>query len=202
MIRQAGKEAGSMERRRLGDIPKKYYAELSCCRPVGACRIELVGLLLSDTVSIGCEVKMKTGAYSSSSKIIVNSRPSNGVQVYTNSGRIYNHSAWFGVPANTVCFFETLTTATRRSLIYNGQTTYDSRTISISNGETVYLFSRPGDSLPTNETFYYIKLKVNGAVARDLVFARRLADNGIGMWDKISGVFYENVGSGYFEEVL
>lgn len=45
---------------------------------------------------------------------------------------------------------------------------------------------------------YSCKIYDNGTLVRDFMPARRLADNVLGMWDKVNKVFYTNAGTGTF----
>lgn len=64
---------------------------------------------------------------------------------------------------------------------------------------TLQIFSMQGSYNVANQTLWYCKVELNGAVVREFIPARRLSDNTVGLYDKVNGVFYGSANSNKFE---
>ena len=85
----------------------------------------------------------------------------------------------------------------------NGETvqTYAATTFSGANSMWIAGMNQGGSSSSIcvdGVTFYYVQVFDNGTMVRDYVPAKRDSDEAIGMYDRLSGTFYENQGTGAF----
>lgn len=63
----------------------------------------------------------------------------------------------------------------------------------------IFIFALNAINVQENTTrMYYFKIYNNGTLVRDLVPCYRIADNEVGMYDVVNGVFYINKGEGTF----
>ena len=62
----------------------------------------------------------------------------------------------------------------------------------------ICIFARTGGEGNTKIKLYYFKIYDNGTLIRDFVPCKVKADNSIGLYDRLTGVFYANMGTGTF----
>ena len=145
--------------------------------------------------SVDLEFKMKLSDTQSTSKLIART-PSYALQVYTNSGRVYNQGAWLWGGTSNILNCKTHTTGEQRTLTVNANSTTQNFTRNFTNSDTVFhLFSS------SNDRFNSISIKINNSVVGEYVFARKIGDSEVVMYDTLSGQVYHNDDTGHFEEV-
>lgn len=176
--------------RREYDI-EELYEDVNCLHSVNT--YIMSGLFNEpNTTEIKLQFKCRVNSYSSSHAIAV-SVPTAGLQVYSNSGRMYNQGAWLRVTSGSVNEFETVTTLTKRTLkLIGGSNTSQTFTRSITDGEEIKLFGIYPDDI------YYLKIYINGVLRRDYVPKKRLSDGVCGFFDLVENKFYSGDGEGYF----
>ena len=138
---------------------------------------------------------------SNGSRCFYISSPNAGLQVYLNGGHIYNQVNLISIQANTDYIIETVTTAKTRDLTINGVYRHDSFSRSITDNAPIYTFGSPNYAGEVdggikvkmrNQKFY-----VNSNLVRD--FIPVLDKNNVPcLWDKITGQFFYNAGTGSF----
>ena len=86
---------------------------------------------------------------------------------------------------------------------------YNDQTVSVRLGTnfpnlTMYLFAHNTIKggvpvvFPSKTMMYYFKVWDNGTLVANFVPAKRRSDNAIGMYDSVTGTFFENAGTGTF----
>lgn len=81
----------------------------------------------------------------------------------------------------------------------NGSTSSGSYNGSINNGLTFYLFSQNFTTVNIAKCrFYFCQMWDSSTLIRDFIPAKRKSDSAIGMYDLVSGTFFENDGTGEF----
>ena len=145
---------------------------------------------------------MKLYDTAATSEVIAKS-PTAALQVYSNSGRLYNQAAWLYVGTSNVANCTTNTTGTQRKLTVNGSSTTQNFTRNFANSDVVfYLFSEGNKTgNPSNDYFNFIDVKINNGYIGKYVFARKIGDSEIVLYDTLSDKVYHNEGTGHFEEV-
>lgn len=83
-----------------------------------------------------------------------------------------------------------------------GETEVSLTEVSFDLGNNMYLFTTQKDGTPdtaiASVTCYGVKMWKDGSIVRNLLPAKRIADNEIGLYDIVNDVFYTNDGSGSF----
>ncbi|MBP5177411.1 MAG: tyrosine-protein phosphatase, partial [Clostridia bacterium] len=83
----------------------------------------------------------------------------------------------------------------------DGETVYTHEQKEFACGCTMYIFTcnKNGSSYrPSSMKLYSMKIYDNGVLVRDFVPCYRNSDNKVGLYDKVNGVFYTNIGTGEF----
>lgn len=126
--------------------------------------------------------------------------------ILTNSsGSIYfNNNNRAGNATNINCAINTKHAFTLNStkLILDGVGVNGSTTQGTANNTALALFANKVENPTLGKdvgcTIYGIKIQENNTLVRDFVPAIRLSDNELGMYDKVSGTFFTNAGTGTF----
>ena len=75
----------------------------------------------------------------------------------------------------------------------------DTQTLSGESSTNLFLLARNASTFePARARLYYAKIYVGDELVRDFVPAMRKRDSEVGLYDKVSGLFFTNIGTGEF----
>lgn len=178
--------------------PGPVYADVEHVKAVGSCYIYTGLTMEAGTTLVRCEFKLNMVSHSGS-RIIANSRPTNGLRVYTNSNRVYNQSGFKSFTSGNVYDAYSETTASQRKITIAGQTGTDNTAITVSNGDPITILARPDGTLQFTDDVYYIRIYINGTLRREYVPKKRISDSVYGLYDTVTDTFETGSGGGYFD---
>jgi hypothetical protein len=148
-----------------------------------------------DTTKITGEFKVKFSAVDGSSRIVFISSPHAGVQVYTNTSRLYNQGAYKNIDNTTTHTVITNTTATNRNITVNGSSSSADFNRSITDEAPMYIIGSPAGT-GSSGNYYYFKIYRNDVLVFDGIPVR-IGATGY-MYDRVSGQLFGNSGTGNF----
>lgn len=126
----------------------------------------------------------------------------NGGEYWGTTDGVYGMSAWSkgSIPIGNRDIFRVENLSSGRAIYINGVYShsegYDTRCESYE--AQIFTIASLSDYCNSCK-LYGCKVWQNGSLVRDFMPAKRFGDNAIGLWDRITGTFYGNSGSGTFK---
>lgn len=182
------------------------YTELEYIESTGT---QYINTGISPTVNTGVEIKAVLTADNNTDKVLFGSRATTGNTRFwidfDNSGSKHKIMYGFGGYAEMVVY----SLNTEYSIVFNKNgdkkvvingTTYNvAYNFDATNSIPIYLFRANYTSpIPGSFKVYYCRIYEGTSLIRNLIPAKRNSDNAIGMYDKVSGTFFTNAGTGEF----
>ena len=164
---------------------------------------------ISPTVNTGVEIKAVLTTENTTDKVLFGSRATTGDTRYwidfDNTGSKHKIMYGFGPYVEMVVY----SLNTEYSIVFNKNgdkkvvingTTYNmTYTFDATDSIPIYLFRANYTSpIPGSFKVYYCRIYEGTSLVRNLIPAKRNSDNAIGMYDKVSGTFFINSGTGEF----
>ena len=173
-----------------------YDSEVEYLQSDGYEYIDTGLTLASGTTKVEIVINVVFNAlrYNNNSLYLVCSQPNAGVQIYTNSGNIYNQGATKSITTNTNYTIDCVTTATSRSIkINDGTAAAQSFSRSITDNSPLYIIGIPTQVVNKRNSYAKhksYKIYINDVLVRDYVPVRK---SGVGyLYDKVSGTLFGN----------
>lgn len=164
--------------------------------------IEATGTQYIRTGIIGPAIWEYDIQYTNTTKRQLMGHGGNGAEYWGTTDGVYGMSAWSkgSIAVGNRDIFRVENLSSGRKIYVNGVYShsegYDTRCE--SNEAQIFTIAGIPDYC-NNCRLYGCKVWQNGSLVRDFMPAKRFGDNAIGLWDRITGTFYTNSGSGTFK---